>query len=231
MLYARDRTETTSQVWLGLTAGCAKWSATTINTIPFRKRKFYAMSAFFNNTTQNAMDGNIKDTPPIIVVPKPEDDARWAQLQSDLPAMNEKIQERKKGARPNFDAWLAKPDFGPSEGKISTEGLLLHAALADETSNTITVQVNGTNRVLTLETNAVWREGVVSAKAFEVRDAFPAMADVGDFERTNAFSYSVWARITNASSGALFSRMEDRKWAYNAAGICGWNRASPQFTF
>ena len=33
------------------------------------------MAAFFNNTTQNAMDGNIKDTPPIITVPKPEDRA------------------------------------------------------------------------------------------------------------------------------------------------------------
>ena len=31
------------------------------------------MAAFFRNTTQKAMDGNIPDTPPIIVVPRAED--------------------------------------------------------------------------------------------------------------------------------------------------------------
>ena len=26
------------------------------------------------------MDGNIKDTPPVLVIPKPEDEKRWGEL-------------------------------------------------------------------------------------------------------------------------------------------------------
>ena len=63
VLYTRDRTETVSQVWLGLTAGCAVCHDHKFD--PLTQREFYEMAAFFNNTTQGAKDGNIKDTPPI----------------------------------------------------------------------------------------------------------------------------------------------------------------------
>ncbi len=61
VLYARDRTETTGTVFLGLTTGCAVCHDHKFD--PFTMREFYSLSAFFNNTTQNPMDGNIKDTP------------------------------------------------------------------------------------------------------------------------------------------------------------------------
>ncbi len=67
VLYARDRTETTAQVWLGLTANCAVCHDHKFD--PITARDFYSMSAFFNNTTQGPRDGNQKDTPPIIPVP------------------------------------------------------------------------------------------------------------------------------------------------------------------
>src|SRR4029079_4864291 len=69
--YTRDRTETASQVWLGMTTGCAVCHDPQV--APLTQREFYELSAFFNNTTQAAMDGNIKDTPPIIFVPDAPD--------------------------------------------------------------------------------------------------------------------------------------------------------------
>ena len=69
VLYTRDRVDTTSQVWLGLTAGCAVCHNHKFD--PLTQREFYEMAAFFNNTTQAAKDGNIKDTPPIVQVPLP----------------------------------------------------------------------------------------------------------------------------------------------------------------
>ena len=78
VLYTRDRTETTSQVWLGLTAGCAVCHDHKFD--PITQKEFYSLAAFFNNTTQTAMDGNIKDTPPIILVPRPRTGPRWSTL-------------------------------------------------------------------------------------------------------------------------------------------------------
>ncbi|MCA9270093.1 MAG: DUF1549 domain-containing protein, partial [Planctomycetales bacterium] len=75
VLYTRDRTETTAQVWMGLTAGCAVCHSHKFD--PLSQREFYEMSAFFNNTTQGARDGNIKDTPPIISVPVAPRDERY----------------------------------------------------------------------------------------------------------------------------------------------------------
>ncbi len=73
VLYTRDRTETTSQVWMGLTAGCAVCHDHKFD--PLSQHEFYELAAFFNNTTQKPMDGNIKDTPPIVMVPRKNDAA------------------------------------------------------------------------------------------------------------------------------------------------------------
>ena len=55
VLYTRDRVETTSQVFLGMTAGCAVCHDHKFD--PISQREFYEMAAFFNNNTQQAMDG------------------------------------------------------------------------------------------------------------------------------------------------------------------------------
>ena len=78
VLYTRDRTETVAKVWLGMTANCAVCHDHKFD--PLTQREFYQMAAFFNNTTQKARDGNIKDTPPVIRVPLPEDRVRWEEL-------------------------------------------------------------------------------------------------------------------------------------------------------
>jgi len=52
---------------------------------PIAQREFYEMSAYFNNTTQAVMDGNIKDTPPVLTVPLPQDRTRWDAIEPELP--------------------------------------------------------------------------------------------------------------------------------------------------
>ncbi len=76
--YMVDRVETTGTVFLGLTLGCAVCHDHKYD--PITQREFYQLGAFFNNTTQPAMDGNQKDTPPVVALPSEEYSDEWDHL-------------------------------------------------------------------------------------------------------------------------------------------------------
>ena len=78
--YMIDRVETTSTVFLGLTTGCAVCHDHKYD--PITQRDFYRLGAFFNNSTQPAMDGNQKDTPPVVTLPADEFAEEWQALSS-----------------------------------------------------------------------------------------------------------------------------------------------------
>ncbi len=104
-IYAKDRADTTGTVWLGLTVGCATCHDHKFD--PISQKDFYSMTAFFRNTTQPIMDGNIPDTPPIVVVPDERDRERWSAIREERTALRAKMD----AAVPDkgFDKWLASP--------------------------------------------------------------------------------------------------------------------------
>jgi mono/diheme cytochrome c family protein len=105
-IYAKDRADTTASVFLGLTAGCATCHDHKFD--PIAQREFYALTAFFRNTMQYAMDGNVSDPPPVLVVPKDEDRDRWQELRRLASQTEKTIQDRvasvEESSRPGFRA-------------------------------------------------------------------------------------------------------------------------------
>ncbi len=130
VLYTRDRTETVSQVWMGLTAGCAVCHDHKFD--PLSQREFYELAAFFNNTTQPIMDGNIKDTPPTMFVPSPDDQPRWQAARADRAELERRLGGRKQAARPDFTRWLAGLDRSALASLIPASGLRLAVATGTE---------------------------------------------------------------------------------------------------
>ncbi len=125
VLYARDRTETVSTIWMGLTAGCAVCHDHKFD--PISQREFYELSAFFNNTTQPVMDGNVKDTPPTVFMPEAADRRRWEALSAELKGVRGQLAARKTSARPEFDRWLAAAKPDELAGSVPAAGLRLAA--------------------------------------------------------------------------------------------------------
>jgi len=82
--YAVDRVETTSTVWMGLTAGCAVCHEHKFD--PISQKEFYRLFAYFFSLTEKAMDGNALLPPPTIKVPTSEQlrDQRRLHDQIDL---------------------------------------------------------------------------------------------------------------------------------------------------
>jgi len=215
VLYDRDRTDTFAQVWLGMTAGCAVCHDHKFD--PLSQREFYELAAFFNNTTQNAMDGNIKDTPPIVVVPLADDRVRFEALPAEIVGAKQLIDARRQEARPLFDQWLISATAESVGATIPVKDLAFHAALKEGQGMATSIVIDGEPREVALNASATWIDGVGS-KAVQLQGAAVDVAEVGDFERDQPFSYSAWVKLQpNDSQGALFARM-DKPGAYQ-----GWD--------
>jgi hypothetical protein len=208
VLYTRDRIETTSQVWLGLTAGCAVCHDHKFDRLS--QKEFYSMAAFFNNTTQKAMDGNIKDTAPVVVVPIKRDRVRWEVLPGQKKAATKKVNHRRDEAHGEFETWLPSASAEAFSRQVPADDPELRALLADGGQD-LKVLVAGKERCLSLGTNAAWQEGVVAAKAFKTSaKTTPEIPEVGDFERDQSFSFAAWINLEKDKDGAIFARMDDK---------------------
>ncbi len=128
------------------------------------------MAAFFNNTTQGAMDGNIKDTPPIVMVPPDEQRSEWDELK--VPTGRRRAAGRRP---PRFGPRRLRRLAGrrrppaPSTTKVTDAGLCFHAPLGDNAGNVLTVSVDGQSRPLTIGGEPQWDEGVTARQGLQDR--------------------------------------------------------------
>jgi mono/diheme cytochrome c family protein len=111
-IYAKDRADTVGAVWLAMTVGCATCHDHKFD--PISQKDFYALGAFFRNTTQKVMDGNISDTPPILLVPRAADRAAWEQKNARLPVIRAEMDQTRQSAAAAFEQWLRERRPEPS---------------------------------------------------------------------------------------------------------------------
>lgn len=104
-IYAKDRVETFSTVWLGLTTSCAACHDHKFD--PISMRDFYSLAAFFRNNTMPAMDGNIAETKPNVFVPLPEDRSAWAKLAAEIEGLERALAARRAAGETDFARWVA----------------------------------------------------------------------------------------------------------------------------
>ncbi len=209
VLYTRDRTETASQVWLGTTTGCAVCHDHKFD--PVSQKEFYSLAAFFNNSTQGAMDGNIKDTPPIIPVPMSEDRERFTQVQAELKTVRTQADARKQTARAEFETWVKSPDAAAVSAKVPSKDLSLHLPLSEGQGREISGTLNGEPIKATLTADAGWTNGYVGAKAYtRQNNSTLEVPGAGDWDTNQPFTVSAWLWIPNVNtSGAAVARLDD----------------------
>jgi len=210
VLYDRDRTETTSAVWLGLTANCAVCHDHKFD--PLTQREFYEMGAFFNNTTQAAMDGNVKDTPPVVVVPQPSDRAEWAALTKQSTDLEQQLDARRKAARPEYETWATTATPGPVLATVPHEGLRLHALLGDVGRDRVSLVVDNQLREAAAGKVLTGEPGRVAAQAMRTAPGVAIeVPEAGDFDAKQPFSCALWVKLPKLGpSGAVIARMGNK---------------------
>ena len=154
-IYAKDRAETIGGVFLGLTVGCATCHDHKFD--PIQQREFYAMTAFFRNTTQYVMDGNVSDPPPILVVPEDADRALWDSLRADAAQLDGRIARRAASVEDTFAEWLATGEYQVLASPLGATAERMHLVLDDAT--TPVVDLNGVRYPVDLEGDSHITEG------------------------------------------------------------------------
>ena len=126
VIYAKDRADTTGTVFLGLTVGCATCHDHKFD--PITQRDFYALTAYFRNTTQYVMDGNISDTPPVIIVPRDEDRERFETVKRTLRETRTALQAAAEAPGPRFEKWLGQGKYRQLASPLRTRKAPLHVS-------------------------------------------------------------------------------------------------------
>ncbi len=196
-IYAKDRVETTSTVWLGLTLGCAACHDHKFD--PLSQKDFYQMAAFFRNTTQAAMDQNIYNTPPSIRVYGEEQRKTKVELESEIAEINTFLSE----LLPTNEIQRVTADAG-SEW-VAEDALELGIALTESeillTTRKEPIQIAGTHRI-----TSVTEEQVLAIP----QDAPLPLGDFANFQMEQPFTVSFWLffddEVVKEKPAILFGR-------------------------
>jgi len=208
-IYAKDRVDTVSAVWLGLTTGCASCHDHKFD--PVTMKEFYQLAAFFRNTPMTALDGNNAEHKPSIFVPLIEDRSRWDSVAAEIAEVEKQLAERKTKSRPDFDAWLANASIAPTRPVDST--LSVHLPLA-ETDGPIRGTVDGQPREWPA---ALPRIDGPLGKAAVISETPVELGDIASFSRGDGVTYGGFIRIEGKPTGAIIARMNP------AQSFRGWD--------
>lgn len=102
-----DRVETTGLTWLGLTLNCCRCHDHKYD--PITQREFYQLFAFFNNIAESGtLQGESKNTDPILAVPSPEQQAQLDELAAAQQTAEQHAAEARKQLPELVAAWEPK---------------------------------------------------------------------------------------------------------------------------
>ncbi len=217
--YARDRVETTSWVWLGLTANCAVCHDHKFDPLP--SRDFYAMSAFFRNTVQGGFDGNVKDSnPSIVVIQDGPLRKRYEALPAEVERARKEWEARRSAAQSPFEKWAAEAQPDTASRRLDAD-LALRASLT-EGKNPVTIQMPAGEVSVAPTAGAIWtapEKGKLGPGLVFTNQAHLEIPGAGDFERDQAFSYGAWIYVAPGYSepSCVFGRMDP------GAAYRGWD--------
>ena len=91
--YVADRVETTSNVWMSMTMGCARCHDHKYD--PIKQADFYKFFAFFNTVKEKGLDGQAGNADPVLTLPNDQQKARHEQIVAAIKKRESELPEAK----------------------------------------------------------------------------------------------------------------------------------------
>ncbi len=115
-----DQVDTNGTVFLGLSFGCARCHDHKYD--PVTAKEYYGVFAFFNSLDGKPLDGNAAAPPPVVRVPRPEDKAALAKLQTRIAEVRKAAAAAAKAAEPKRGDHVWIDDAVPAGAKTQVDG-------------------------------------------------------------------------------------------------------------
>ncbi len=204
-IYAKDRAETIGSVFMGLTVGCATCHDHKFD--PVSQREFYALTAFFRNTTQYVMDGNISDPPPTLVVPRDEDRETWYRLREEVGEIEDALAKRLGSVEPAFSEWLTGGAHREIEAPLGADSEILRLDLGGGFEPAVLVE--GERRPVSLHGEVRVEPGPNGLPALLFGDEASAELPPLELDTGTPFSLATWIYMPEAEGSYTVASQSD----------------------
>jgi Protein of unknown function (DUF1553)/Protein of unknown function (DUF1549)/Concanavalin A-like lectin/glucanases superfamily/Planctomycete cytochrome C len=175
--YVVDRLEATSNVFMGLTMGCARCHDHKYD--PISQRDFYRFYAFFNTIPEQGLDGRKGNAAPLMQLPDSQQAVRLSELADGIKAKEKVLDDKEIAAL--LEKWTPELEAAPRKGLLAH--YTFDGSLDDSSGN------YRDGRFLTGE--AGYNAGIVNKEAeFDAQ----TQADFGTFDVGESFAVSLWYR-------------------------------------
>ncbi len=219
--YAVDRVKTTSTVWLGLTMECAQCHDHKYD--PISQEDYYKFYAFFNISSDEGMQTRSGNAEPKIDILDPDKETQIPAIQQQLTAVQKRQNEIELEAEPDLAKWVEQQQAKPEQRIRKIDGCVVQLLLTEGTGETVTDNIDNA-RVAKIHGKTIWiksrgpssgdanADDTSAGDGWALKldgDSYIDVGDVGNFERTDSFSYGGWFNPHQDSGGAILARMDD----------------------
>ncbi|MSU57160.1 MAG: DUF1553 domain-containing protein [Pedosphaera sp.] len=228
--YISDRVNTFGTAMLGLTLGCARCHDHKYD--PVTQRDYYSLAAFFNNIDESGLYSHFTratPTPTLLLWPEGKE-KQHGELKMQIAGAEAKLQETARDAGKEFQKWLG------SDGEISQPQPIARFQFDSVTNHTTPDSVSA--NVARLEDGPVLVAGAPSTASARTErnnqlaetvlgaptnfalqfsgDNQVVCKGVGDFKRTDAFSFALWLKPAEVHDRAVILH-HSRAWTDSAS--------------
>lgn len=189
--YVVDRVETTATAFMALTMGCARCH--THKYDPVTQTEFYRFFAFFNNISEQGLDGREGNARPLLELPAPDQQRQRDKLQAAI-REQESILD-KTSVSPAQEAWETKLTGKPAQAPQA--GLLAHYELDASFADASGRQQHGHM----IRGEATFGQGIVGQAVTIDEQTQITFGSVGSITRNKPFTIAFWLNPSIGNAG------------------------------
>jgi len=196
-----DRVNTNGTALLGLSMECARCHDHKYD--PISTKEYYSMAAFLNNIDESGLytvyTSNIPA--PSMFVYEGDDERIHAELKLKIRLKEAQLEAARSSGRHRFEAWL-KSQFS---GSFSVARPLVHLTFDgyEDKENKTVKNVADASKPGTLKRRTDFAEGHFGQSLFLKTDNEIRVEEIGQYSRTQPFSFSIWLKPTESQKRAV----------------------------